>query len=158
MVAQALQRAAVEPLMILLLCFDLHRRGGIERLSLQIPLPQASRSSRPSDQHAQAGSWSSRAVVGSLRVCAATGVVASKCSTGAEHACACCSNLQTLWLKPQQLSCWLHGIEVWGRRRSKARRRSSTLSATHRQQPVHLESAELPPKKSGRGAPHGRSD
>jgi glycosyltransferase involved in cell wall biosynthesis len=99
--------------MILLLCFDLRRRGGIERLSLQI-LDSLQRqghrvqviSTRRLGPGAL-GRWLGRCVfvlqllwwLPRAQQVLSMHVLLLK---------------PALWLKPQKLSCWLHGIEVWG--------------------------------------------
>ena len=99
--------------MILLLCFDLRRRGGIERLSLQV------RDSLQRQGHrvqvistrrlgpGALGRWFGRCafVLQLLWLLPRAQQVLSMHVLLLKPA---------LWLKPQQLSCWLHGIEVWG--------------------------------------------
>ena len=99
--------------MILLLCFDLRRRGGIERLSLQV------RESLQRQGHRVN-------VIGTRRL--GPGVLGrwlGRCAfvlqllwwlPRAQQVLSMHVLLlkPALWLKPQQLSCWLHGIEVWG--------------------------------------------
>ena len=99
--------------MILLLCFDLRRRGGIERLSLQVrdALERHGTTVKVISTR-RLGPGSSRTLAWSLRLCAAVALVAAQGSTGAEHACAAAETC--LWLHNQRLSCWLHGLEVWG--------------------------------------------
>ena len=99
--------------MILLLCFDLRRRGGIERLSLQVR-----DSLQRGGQHVR--------VISTRRLGpGALGRWLGRCAfvlqlvwwlPGAQQVLSMHVLLlkPALWLKPQQLSCWLHGIEVWG--------------------------------------------
>ena len=99
--------------MILLLCFDLRRRGGIERLSLQV-LDSLQRqghrvqviSTRRFGPGAL-GRWLGRCVfvlkllwwLPRAQQMLSMHVLLLK---------------PALWIKPQLVSCWLHGIEVWG--------------------------------------------
>ena len=99
--------------MILLLCFDLRRRGGIERLSLQVRdslRRQGHRVQVISTRrlgHGALGRWLGRCafVLQLLWWLPRAQQVLSMHVLLLKPA---------LWLKPQQLSCWLHGIEVWG--------------------------------------------
>ncbi|QNJ07669.1 conserved hypothetical protein distantly related to alpha-glycosyltransferases/ family 4 [Synechococcus sp. Minos11] len=99
--------------MILLLCFDLRRRGGIERLSLQV------RDSLKQQGHRVQVISTRRLGPGAL------GRWLGRCAFVLQLVWWLPSAQQvlsmhvlllkpTLWLKPQQLSCWLHGLEVWG--------------------------------------------
>ena len=99
--------------MILLLCFDLRRRGGIERLSLQV------RDSLQRQGHRVQVISTRRLGPGAL------GRWFGRCAfvlqllwwvPRAQQVLSMHVLLlkPALWLKPQQLSCWLHGIEVWG--------------------------------------------
>ena len=99
--------------MILLLCFDLRRRGGIERLSLHV------RDSLQRQGHrvviistrrlgpGSLGRWLGRCafLLKLLRFLPSAQQVLSMHVLLLKPA---------LWLKPQQLSCWVHGLEVWG--------------------------------------------
>jgi phosphatidylinositol alpha-1,6-mannosyltransferase len=99
--------------MILLLCFDLRRRGGIERLSLQVYNSlkrQGYRVQVISTRRLGPGAlgrWFGRCafVLQLLWLRPRAQQVLSMHVLLLKPA---------LWLKPQQLSCWLHGIEVWG--------------------------------------------
>ena len=99
--------------MILLLCFDLRRRGGIERLSLQV------RDSLKRQGHRVQVISTRRLGPGAL------GRWLGRCAFVLQLLWRLPSAHQVLsmhvlllkpalWLKPQQLSCWLHGIEIWG--------------------------------------------
>ena len=99
--------------MILLLCFDLRRRGGIERLSLQV------RDSLRRQGHRVQVISTCRVGPGAL------GRWLGRCAFVLQLLWWLPSAQQVLsmhvlllkpalWLKPQQLNCWLHGIEVWG--------------------------------------------
>lgn len=99
--------------MILMLCFDLRRRGGIERLSLQVC------DSLKRQGHRVQVISTRRLGPGGL------GRWLGRCAfvlqlvwwlPRAQQVLSMHVLLvkPALWLKPQQLSCWLHGIEVWG--------------------------------------------
>jgi glycosyltransferase involved in cell wall biosynthesis len=99
--------------MILLLCFDLRRRGGIERLSLQVC------DSLQRQGHRVQVISTRRLGPGALgRWFGRCGFVLQLVwwLPKAQQVLSMHVLLlkPALWLKPQQLSCWLHGIEVWG--------------------------------------------
>ena len=99
--------------MILLLCFDLRRLGGIERLSLQV------RDSLVRKGHQVKVISTCRLGPGALGRLLGRCIFVLKLLWWLPKAHQVLSMhvlllKPALWLRPQQLSCWLHGIEVWG--------------------------------------------
>ena len=99
--------------MILLLCFDLRRRGGIERLSLQV-------------RDALERHGTKVKIISTRRIGPGTlGRWLGRCifvlqliwwQARAQQVLSMHVLLvkPALWLQSKRLSCWLHGIEVWG--------------------------------------------
>ena len=99
--------------MILLLCFDLRRRGGIERLSFQV------RDSLLRQGHQVKVISTGQVGPGALGRWLGRCAFVLKLLWWLPNAHQVLSMhvlllKPALWLRPQQLSCWLHGLEVWG--------------------------------------------